>query len=61
MWKSNNFVLTGRWNSDFEKRKNLQKADEIGLYWDKVNTGLNFTILKKIMNNLYPLIVLINI
>ncbi|KAI5683407.1 hypothetical protein M9H77_04635 [Catharanthus roseus] len=47
MWKSNSFVLTGSWNRDFVKRRNLQKSDEIGLYWDKENCRLNFNIQKK--------------
>lgn len=47
MWKSNSFVFTGNWNKDFVRRRNLQKNDEIGLYWDKQNSRLNFTLLKK--------------
>lgn len=47
MWKSNSFVFTGNWNKDFVRRRNLQKNDEIGLYWDKHNCRLNFTVLKK--------------
>ncbi|KAI5683405.1 hypothetical protein M9H77_04633 [Catharanthus roseus] len=70
MWKSNSFVLTGSWNRDFVKRRNLQKSDEIGLYWDKENCRLNFTIKKSlmsnfvtisVMNDLYPFLVLRNI
>ncbi|KAI5683406.1 hypothetical protein M9H77_04634 [Catharanthus roseus] len=47
MLKSNSFVLTGSWNKDFVKRRNLHKSDEIVLYWDKENCRLNFTVRNK--------------
>ncbi|KAI5683408.1 hypothetical protein M9H77_04636 [Catharanthus roseus] len=47
MLKSNSFVLTGSWNKDFVKRRNLHKSDEIVLYWDNEYCRLNFTVQNK--------------
>lgn len=45
---SKNYVLIGRWNRDFVKRRVLKKGDEIGLQWDSYRSCFNFSVLKRI-------------
>ncbi|XP_028755812.1 B3 domain-containing protein At2g33720-like [Neltuma alba] len=47
-WASTgSFVLIGKWNDDFVKRRNLKKGDEIGFQWDKFNRRFNFSVLHR--------------
>ncbi|QCE13190.1 B3 domain-containing protein At2g33720-like [Vigna unguiculata] len=47
-WPSfNNFVLMGRWSSDFVQRRQLIKGDEIGLLWDSFKHCFHFSVLKR--------------
>ncbi|KAL0370279.1 UNVERIFIED_CONTAM: hypothetical protein Sangu_0346000 [Sesamum angustifolium] len=47
-WKSTgSFVLTKNWMSDFVRRRELKKNDEIGLRWADENSRLEFTVLRK--------------
>ncbi|XP_054778187.1 B3 domain-containing protein At2g33720-like [Prosopis cineraria] len=46
---SGSFVLIGKWNEDFLKRRNLKKGDEIGLQWDKFNHRFNISVLHRAM------------
>ncbi|KAK4276338.1 hypothetical protein QN277_019299 [Acacia crassicarpa] len=38
------YVITGNWNQEFIKRKNLKPGDEIGLQWDRYNGRFNFRL-----------------
>ncbi|KAK7290015.1 hypothetical protein RIF29_04120 [Crotalaria pallida] len=48
-WASfKNYVLIGKWNHDFVRRRELKKGDEIGLQWDSYRHCFNFSVLKRI-------------
>jgi hypothetical protein len=44
-WPSGSYVLIGKWTSEFVRRRNLQKGDEIGLFWDQSNSRFIFSLL----------------
>ncbi|KAK7327656.1 hypothetical protein VNO77_21741 [Canavalia gladiata] len=49
-WSSSkSYVLIGKWNQDFVKRRDLKKGDEIGFHWDPYNYTFNFCVLKRAM------------
>lgn len=49
-WSSSkSYVLIGKWNQDFVRRRELKKGDEIGFYWDPYNSVFNFCVLKRAM------------
>lgn len=43
---SSSYVFNGNWISHFVKRLDLKKDDEIGLYWDTLNSKFHFSVLK---------------
>ncbi|KAE9598708.1 hypothetical protein Lal_00022588 [Lupinus albus] len=48
-WASfKNYVLIGKWNHEFVRRRELKKGDEIGLQWDSYRHCFNFSVLKRI-------------
>ncbi|KAK7304212.1 hypothetical protein RJT34_15335 [Clitoria ternatea] len=49
-WSSSkSYVLIGKWNQDFVRRRDLRKGDEIGFHWDPYNCAFNFCVLKRTM------------
>ena len=49
-WSSSkSYVLIGKWNQDFVRRRDLKKGDEIGFHWDPYNCVFNFCVLKRAM------------
>ena len=51
-WSSNeSYVLIESWNMGFVKRWGLKEADEIGLYWNQINSRFSFSILKQSSSN----------
>ncbi|XP_061353424.1 B3 domain-containing protein At2g33720-like [Gastrolobium bilobum] len=47
-WSSSkSYVLIGKWNQDFVRRRELKKGDEIGFHWDPYNCTFNFCVLKR--------------
>ncbi|XP_061368689.1 B3 domain-containing protein At2g33720-like [Gastrolobium bilobum] len=47
-WASfKNYVLIGKWNPDFVKRRELKKGDEIGFQWDSYKHCFNFSVLNR--------------
>ncbi|KAJ1428129.1 DNA-binding barrel domain superfamily [Sesbania bispinosa] len=49
-WSSSkSYVLIGKWNQDFVRRRELKKGDEIGFHWDPYNCAFNFCVLKRAM------------
>ncbi|XP_004488399.1 B3 domain-containing protein At2g33720-like [Cicer arietinum] len=49
-WSSSkSYVLIGKWNQDFVRRRELKKGDEIGFQWDPFNRAFNFCVLKRTM------------
>jgi hypothetical protein len=47
-WSSSkSYVLIGKWNHDFVRRRDLKKGDEIGFQWDPFNRAFNFCVLKR--------------
>ncbi|XP_050885361.1 B3 domain-containing protein At2g33720-like [Lathyrus oleraceus] len=49
-WSSSkSYVLIGKWNQDFVRRRLLKKGDEIGFQWDPFNRTFNFCVLKRAM------------
>ncbi|KAM7493712.1 hypothetical protein LguiB_028321 [Lonicera macranthoides] len=46
-WKSESFVLTDKWKSDFVDRRKLEKGDEIGLSWDAQYSKFHFSLRRK--------------
>lgn len=47
-WSSSkSYVLIGKWNQDFVRRRDLKKGDEIGFHWDPYNCIFNFCVLKR--------------
>ncbi|XP_028234231.1 B3 domain-containing protein At2g33720-like [Glycine soja] len=49
-WSSSkSYVLIGKWNQDFVRRRDLRKGDEIGFHWDPYNCVFNFCVLKQAM------------
>jgi len=49
-WSSSkSYVLIGKWNQDFVRRRDLKKGDEIGFHWDPYNCIFNFCVLKRAM------------
>lgn len=47
-WSSSkSYVLIGKWNQDFVRRRELKKGDEIGFQWDPFNRAFNFCVLKR--------------
>ncbi|KAE8098889.1 hypothetical protein FH972_016920 [Carpinus fangiana] len=47
-WKSGSYVLIKQWTNEFVRRRTLKKGDEVGLYWDKINSRFNFSVLKRL-------------
>lgn len=49
-WSSSkSYVLIGKWNQDFVRRRELKKGDEIGFQWDPFKRTFNFCVLKRAM------------
>lgn len=47
-WASfKSYVLIGKWNQDFVRRRDLKKGDVIGLHWDSYGHCFNFSVLKR--------------
>ncbi|KAL1337936.1 hypothetical protein HN51_032615 [Arachis hypogaea] len=47
-WSSSkSYVLIGKWNQDFVRRRDLKKGDEIGFHWDPYNCAFNFCVLTR--------------
>lgn len=47
-WSSSkSYVLIGKWNQDFVRRRDLKKGDEIGFHWDPYNCAFNFCVLAR--------------
>ncbi|MED6194101.1 hypothetical protein PIB30_025348 [Stylosanthes scabra] len=47
-WSSSkSYVLIGKWNQDFVRRRELKKGDEIGFHWDPYNCAFNFCVLTR--------------
>ncbi|KAK4283730.1 hypothetical protein QN277_000652 [Acacia crassicarpa] len=45
--RSGSYIITGRWNQDFNKRRDLKVDEEIGLQWDRYNARFNFSVIKR--------------
>ncbi|XP_054816871.1 putative B3 domain-containing protein At1g78640 [Prosopis cineraria] len=45
--RKSSYILTGNWNEDFIRRRNLNARDEIGLEWDPYNNRFNFSVLMR--------------
>ncbi|KAI9074459.1 hypothetical protein K1719_043578 [Acacia pycnantha] len=41
------YTITGKWNQEFNKRRNLKARDEIGLQWDRYNGRFNFSVIQR--------------
>ncbi|XP_056685026.1 uncharacterized protein [Spinacia oleracea] len=46
-WEANSYVVYKNWKIQVLDRRMLQKGDEIGLYWDRINKMLYFTVLER--------------
>lgn len=52
-WSSSkSYVLIGKWNQDFVRRRELKKGDEVGFQWNPYNYAFNFCVLKRAINML---------
>jgi hypothetical protein len=47
-WKSGSYVLIKQWKNEFVIRRKLKRGDEVGLYWDQINSRFNFSVLKQL-------------
>ncbi|XP_015959831.1 B3 domain-containing protein At2g33720-like [Arachis duranensis] len=46
-WASfKSYVLIGKWNKEFVRRRELKKGDVVGLHWDSYRQCFNFSVLK---------------
>ncbi|KDP45079.1 hypothetical protein JCGZ_01579 [Jatropha curcas] len=44
---SRSYVFVGGWTRQFVQRRNLKEGDEVGIYWDVLNSRFNFCVIRR--------------